>query len=203
MFARLSTAVRFTMLRTSALVATIMLMSAPALASEPEGPVNLLEPHAGLMFWTLIIFIVLMFVLSKYAFKPLFAAVEAREKALEEAIEGAKKDRAEAAELLDKQRAQLEVARTDAQKIIADSRSTAEKMRGELIAETKAQQTEMIEQARRVIEGEKLSAIAQLRRESIDLAIAGASRVIEQNMDSTGNRQIVEKFLASLGGARS
>ena len=194
--------VRSAMLRTAALVAAITLSSVPALASEPEGgPVNLLEPHAGLMFWTLIIFLVLMFVLSKYAFKPLFAAVEAREKALEEAIEGAKRDRAEAAELLNNQRAQLEVARTDAQKIIADSRSTAEKMRAELMTATKAQQTEMIEQARRVIEGEKLSAVAQLRRESVDLAIAGASRVIEQNLDSTGNRQIVEKFLASLDGA--
>lgn len=190
------------MLRTAALVAAMTLSSVPALASEPQGgPVNLLEPHAGLMFWTLIIFLVLMFVLSKYAFKPLFAAVEAREKALEDAIEGAKRDRAEAAELLNNQRAQLEVARTDAQKIIADSRSTAEKMRAELMTATKAQQTEMIEQARRVIEGEKLSAVAQLRRESIDLAIAGASRVIEQNLDSTGNRQIVEKFLASLDGA--
>lgn len=187
----------------AALTTAITLAATPALAAEPEGgPVNLLEPHAGLMVWTLVIFVVLLAVLSKFAFPPLFAAVEAREKALEDAIEGAKRDRAEAAELLSQQRAHLEAARTDAQKIIADSRSTSEKMRSELMEQTKHQQGEMIEQARRVIEGEKMAAIADLRRESVELAIAGASRVIEQNLDSDSNRKIVEKFLSSLDGAK-
>jgi len=178
-----------------------VLIATPALASEAQGgSVNLLEPKAGLMFWTLIIFALLFVVLAKFAFKPLFAAVEAREKALEDAIEGAKRDRAEAEATLAQQRAQLENARNEAQSIIADSRATAEKMRADLLAQTKQQQEEMIEQARRAIEGEKASAIADLRREAVDLAIAGASRVIEKNLDSTGNRQIVEQFLASLDG---
>ena len=62
----------------------------------------------------------------------------------------------------------------------------------------------MIERARRAISGERAAAIADLRREAVDLAIAGATRVIEQNLDSAGNRQIVERFLASLDakGAR-
>ena len=69
-----------------------VLTAAPALAQEHEaaaGGPNLLEPHGGLMFWTLIIFALLLFVLTKFAFGPLTAAVAAREKALEEAIEGA------------------------------------------------------------------------------------------------------------------
>ena len=60
----------------------------------------------------------------------------------------------------------------------------------------------MIEQARRAIESEKADAIAMLRREAVDLAIAGASRVIEKNLDSASNRQIVDSFLASLDGAK-
>jgi F-type H+-transporting ATPase subunit b len=184
-----------------ALASTVL--AAPAFASEAEGgPVDLLAPSTGVMAWTLIIFLLLMFVLAKFAFKPLFAAVEAREKALEDAIEGAKRDRAESEQLLAQQRAQLENARNEAQQIIAESRATAEKMRGDLLAQTKQQQEEMIEQARRAIEGEKAAAIADLRREAVDLAIAGASRVIEQNLDSAGNRQIVESFLASLDGAK-
>ncbi|MEQ1689998.1 MAG: F0F1 ATP synthase subunit B [Gemmatimonas sp.] len=163
---------------------------------------SLLDPNFGVMVWTLVIFAILMFVLSKFAFKPLFAAVEAREKALEDAIAGAKRDRAEAEQLMSQQRAQLEAARTEAQSIIADSRATSERMRTDLLAQTKQQQTEMIEQARRAIESEKVSAIAELRREAVDLAIAGASRVIEKNLDSASNRQIVESFLTSLDGAK-
>jgi F-type H+-transporting ATPase subunit b len=186
--------------RFGALAASLMLTAAPAMASEAaEGaPVDLLAPSTGVMAWTLIIFLLLLFVLSKFAFKPLFAAVEAREQALRDAIEGAKRDRAEPEAALAQQRAQLEAARSEAQQIVADSRATAEKMRSDLLAQTKQQQEEMIEQARRAIEGEKAAAIADLRKEAVDLAIAGASRVIEQNLDSAGNRTIVESFLASL-----
>jgi F-type H+-transporting ATPase subunit b len=190
--------------RLGAVAAALMISATPALASEaaPGAPVDLLAPSTGVMAWTLIIFLLLLFVLAKFAFKPLFAAVEAREKALEDAIEGAKRDRAESGQILAQQRAQLEAARNDAQQIIAESRATAEKMRSDLLAQTKHQQEEMIEQARRAIEGEKAAAIADLRREAVDLAIAGASRVIEQNLDSSSNRKIVENFLASLDGAK-
>lgn len=190
--------------RLTALLAGLTLAAAPLLAQEaaPSGPPNLLEPNFGVMAWTLIIFLILMFVLSKFAFKPLFAAVEAREKALEDAIAGAKRDRAEAEQLMSQQRAQLEAARTEAQSIIAGSRAISEKMRSDLLAQTKEQQSEMIEQARRAIESEKVAAIASLRKEAVDLAIAGASRVIEKNLDSAGNRQIVESFLSSLDGVK-
>ncbi|MCA0377255.1 MAG: F0F1 ATP synthase subunit B [Gemmatimonadetes bacterium] len=185
------------------LTAALAITASPAFASEAEGGSGgLLDPKVGLMFWTLLIFALLFTVLAKFAFKPLFAAVEAREKALEDAIAGAKRDRAETEQLLAQQRAQLETARTEAQQIIAESRATAEKMRADLLAQTKQQQTEMLEQARRAIAGEQAAAIDALRREAVDLAIAGASRVIEQNLDSAGNRKIVESFLASLDGAK-
>ena len=57
----------------------------------------------------------------------------------------------------------------------------------------------MLERARREIESEKTKAIAQLRREAVDLALAGASKVIEQNLESAKNRQLVETYLSSLG----
>ncbi|MBC8086424.1 MAG: F0F1 ATP synthase subunit B [Phycisphaerae bacterium] len=174
----------------------------PAIAGAQEheaaGPVNLLEPKSGLMFWTLIIFVILFVVLSKFAYKPLFAAVESREKALEDAVEGAKRDREAAAAHLATQLAGVEAAKVEAQKIIADSRLMAEKVRADLLEQTKAQQGEMLESARRMIESEKVAAVAEMRAEAIELAIAGASKVIDKNLDSAGNRQIVEGFLASL-----
>ena len=195
-----SSRIRAAVLRTTMLAGLFTLSATRLLAQEGAAtePVNLLAPRAGLMFWTLVIFLILLVVLSRFAFKPLFESVEARERALEEAIDGAARDRAAAAELLAQQRALLEAGRADAQKFIADSRAVAEKMRADMLAETKAQQEAMLEGARRSIEGEKVAAIAQLRRESIDLAIAGASRVIEQNLDNANNRRIVENFLSSL-----
>ncbi len=165
---------------------------------------GLLDPHAGLMVWTLLIFLVLLAILSKFAFKPLTAAVEARERSLQEAIEGARRDREEAARLLAAQRAQLEESRGEAQKLIADARAAGEKMRADLLEQTHLQQAELLERARRDIDAERDRAIADLRREAVDLALAGASKVIERNLDDAGNRRLVEQFLSTIpaNGAR-
>jgi F-type H+-transporting ATPase subunit b len=175
------------------------LAAAPALAQESgSAKVDLLSPNYGLMFWTLVIFAALFFVLAKFAFGPITKAVEAREKALEDAIESAKRDREEAARLLADQRAALDATRGEAQKLIADARTAAERVRAELIEQAHAEQTNMLDRARKEIEAEKAGAIAQLRREAVDLAIAGAGRVIDRNLDQAANRQLVESFLASV-----
>ena len=169
---------------------------AAEVAEAPKG--GLLSPSGGLMFWTLLIFVILLFVLSRAAFKPMLAAVEAREKSLEEAIANAKADREAAAKILAEHKAQLDAARGEAQKLIAEGRAVGDKVRADMIEETRGQQQEMLERARREIEGEKQRAIADLRREAVDLAIAGASKVIEKNLDDASNRKIVESFLSQI-----
>ena len=176
----------------------LLVVSAPALAAQEAEPVNLLSPSGGLMFWTLLIFIVLFFILSRFAFKPITAAVDARERALEEAIESARRDREAAAEVLAEQKRHLDAARAEAQQFIADGRATAEKLRQDLLAETREQQQEMLERARHEIDAEKVKAVAELRREAVDLAIAAAGKVVAKNLDQATNREIVERFLASI-----
>jgi len=177
----------------------LALTPAALLAQEGSGTRTFMRPDTGLMVWTLVIFVILMFVLSRYAFGPITAAVEAREKALEEAIEGAKRDRDAAAKLLQEHQAAIDTARAEAQKIIADGRAVGEKMRTDMIEQTRKEQQDMLERARRDIESEKDKAIMQLRREAVDLALAGATKVIEQNLESQKNRQLVDSYLASIG----
>jgi F-type H+-transporting ATPase subunit b len=171
-------------------------VTVPEGTEAPSG--DLLSPAGGLMFWTLIIFLILFAILGKLVFPKITAAVEAREKALEEAIEGAKRDREEAARILAEQQKGIEAARIEAQKIIVEGRQMGETVRATMIEETHQQQQAMLERARREIEMEKENAIAELRREAIELAIAGASKVIEKNLDDQSNRKIVESFLASI-----
>ncbi len=206
MEARASTAIPFPdrhTMRALILSAVAILLSAtPAIAQDTaaadHGGGGLLDMNAGLMFWTLLIFVALMFILSKYAFGPITAAVVAREEALEAAIAAAKADRDQASKLLEQQRAQIEAARNDAQRLIADGRAAGEKLKNEMLEETRAQQQEMLDRARREIDAQKERAIAELRAEAVDLAIAGASRVIEKNLDDRANRALIESFLTSL-----
>ena len=159
---------------------------------------GLMSIQINLMFWTLIIFGILFYILKRLAFPEILKRVEAREKSLGDAIEAAKRDRDEAARLLADQRAQIEKARDEAQKVIADGRAVAEKSRADLLERSRQEQQEILERARGDIAAERDKAIAELRREAVELAIAGASKVVEQNLDSDKNRKLVEQFLSSL-----
>ncbi|HEY7235953.1 MAG TPA: F0F1 ATP synthase subunit B [Gemmatimonadaceae bacterium] len=172
--------------------------AATLFAQEAEKKPALVALRLNLMLWTLAIFGLLYWILSKKAFPAIFSAVEKREKALEDALASAKRDREESHKLLEDQRRQIESARGEAQKLIADGRAVAEKMRADMLDQTHQEQQAILERARREIETEKERAVAQLRREAVNLAIAGASKVIEQNLDTTKNRELVEGFLATL-----
>jgi F-type H+-transporting ATPase subunit b len=193
-------------MRTLSLSTALLFASASSVfaqegAAPPSGG-GLMSIQLNLMFWTLLIFAILYFILSKFAFGPITAAVEAREKALEELLEGAKRDRDAAAKLVAEHQAAIEAARTDAQRLIGEGRATAEKMRADLLEQTRKEQQDMLERARREIETEKDRAIAQLRREAVELALAGASKVIEQNLQSDANRKLVETYLSSIGSLK-
>jgi F-type H+-transporting ATPase subunit b len=183
----------------------LLLLAVPAYAqeaaalAESAAKPSLLTPSGGLMFWTLIIFAIVFFILSKFAFGPITAAVQAREAALEAAIAAAQADREAAAKLLEEHKKNIENARNEAQRFIAEGRTTAESMKSEMLEATKKQQEQMLERARRDIESEKTKAIDSLRKEAIDLAIAGASKVIERNLDDAKNRALIENYLASIG----
>jgi F-type H+-transporting ATPase subunit b len=181
------------------LIAFISVVATPALAQEGGGGgVNLLSPNGGLMFWTLVIFLTLMAVLSKFAFKPITAAVAAREKALEDALEQAKRDRAEAAEQLAEHRQLLEKAHGEAQQVIAGARSTGDSLRQQMLEQTHAQQKDLLDRARKEIQEERDKALVELRNTTVDLAILGAAKVIEKNLDDQANRKLVDEFLAGL-----
>lgn len=167
-------------------------------AQEDGAKPNLLSPNGGLMFWTLLIFIVLFVILSRLAFPAIIDAVAERERALQAAIDDAKRDREEAAKILEQQRKELDAARVEAQRFIAEGRQAGEKMRTEMLTETRREQQEVLERARREIGAERDRAIAELRRETVELAVLGAGKVIEKNLDDEANRQIVEHFLSTL-----
>ena len=178
----------------------LALSASPAFAAAADGAkVNLLEPHAGLITWTIIVFVSTLLVLRKFAFGPILGAVRAREQALADAMAAAERDRNESAKLLAEQRAAIESARNEAQKYIAEGRATAESMRSEMLEQTRQQQAELLERARKEIENEKTKAVDELRRTAVDLALAGAGKLIGQRLDGDADRKLVEQYLNSLG----
>ena len=187
-------------MRTPIAALSLLLVTAtPALAAEAGAKGGLLDPHYGLMTWTIIVFVLLLGGLYKFAWGPILEAVNGREQALNDAMAAAERDRNEAARLMAEQKAAIEAARTEAQRYIAEGRATAESMRGEMLEQTRLQQAELLERARKEIESEKVKAIDELRREAVDLALAGAGKLIGQKLDGNADRALVEQYLATLG----
>lgn len=166
--------------------------------AEEHGPASPFEPEFGLIFWTLVIFGVLFFVLKKYAWPPIVAATEERERKIAHQLEEAERMNAESQAALDEHKQLLAGAKEDARALIGEAKVVAEKEREGLLAKTRQEQEQILERAKRELEAEREKAIAELRREAVDLSLAAASRLIDANLDDAANRKLVVEYLNSL-----
>ena len=164
-----------------------------------EGGGSLYDINTGLSAWTLGIFAILVFVLGKYAWKPILEAVEAREKSIKAALDEAAARNAESARLLDEHRAQIADARRQAAELIAEGRQAGENIRSSIEEKARTEGKEIVERARQEIVRERDAAIDALRKESVDLALAAAGKLMGQNLDQAKDRQLVERYLGDLG----
>jgi len=160
-----------------------------------SGPLTV---DGGLMFWTIIVFLLLLAILKKFAWPAVLGAVEAREKALEEQLAEAERNRAEAAALLAEHKKLVGDARAQAGSILAEARTAADKERTVALEKTKLEQAELLERARREIAAERDRAVADLRREAVDISLAAASKLIGERLGSDTDRKLVTDYLATL-----
>jgi len=183
-------------------LAPLSLVLVPALAAQEEHAAGPLTVEGGLMFWTIVVFLVLLAVLKKFAWPAVLGAVEAREKALEEQIAAAQRDREEAATLLAEHRKLVSDAKAQSHGMVVEARQLAEKERAVAMEKTKQEQEELLARARREIGAERDRAVADLRREAVDLSLAAASKLVGQRLDGDADRKIVLDYLATLEGGR-
>jgi F-type H+-transporting ATPase subunit b len=183
-------------MRNSLKLALLLLISLATPAAAQEG--GLLEVNTGLMVWTILIFLIVLFLLYRFAYPPILGAVEAREARIEELLAAAQRDREEAQKLLEDQRARHEELRTQVQEMVAEGRTAGERMREEIIAEARREQQSILERARREIAQESEAALAELKAQAVDLSIAAASKLVEKDLDQEGNRRLVRGYLDRL-----
>jgi len=169
------------------------------LAQGGEGGGGLYDINTGLSFWTLIVFGILVFVLGKYAWGPILTAVDAREKGIQSALDEAASRNDEAAKLLAEHKEQLADARRQANELLAEGKAAGENVRQEIEEKARAEAQAIVERARAEIERERDAAIESLRKESVELALAAASRLMQENLDQDKDRQLVERYLGQMG----
>jgi F-type H+-transporting ATPase subunit b len=159
---------------------------------------SLTDVQPGLVFWTLLTFIIVAVILRRVAWAPLLAAVNEREKQIQSSIDAAKKERAEAEKLLAEQKTAIAAARAESAEQLRKTQTDMEKLREDLMAKSRKESEELKADARRTIEAEKAKAIADIKNEAVGLAIQITEKLLGEKLDDGKHRALAEQFVADL-----
>jgi F-type H+-transporting ATPase subunit b len=158
----------------------------------------LITPSLGLMIWTLLVFIISMALLAKFAFPAIRNALDRRQKAIEDSIDTAERTREEADKLLAEYRERLRDARAQAEEIVTRARAAAQEHEREAVEAARERGAQLVEQSKHDIELATQRALAEIRNEVTNLTILATEKVTRKVLDTADQRRLVEDALAEL-----
>ncbi len=155
----------------------------------------MLNIEPGLLIWTIITFILLLFVLRKVAWNPLLSALEQRESSIRESLEESQRARQEAQALLEENQRQLAEANRESARIIEQGREEAERVKASITDQARQEGQRMVEDARRQIAQEQQAAVLSLKGTTADLVFQATERLLGTAVTNEDNRRLVTDFL--------
>jgi F-type H+-transporting ATPase subunit b len=162
----------------------------------------LVQPDPGLFIWTILTFLVLLGLLAKFAWRPLLAALDARQNAIRKSLDDAQQARQELERLNQESALILNKARAEADQIIVSSRADAERLREDMKQRARAEADAVVKNAERQIQLETARALQQIRTEAADLSVMIASKLIQRNLSKEDNERLIEEALKQVDGPR-
>jgi len=163
----------------------------------------LVQPDPGLYIWTIIVFLVLLALLAKFAWKPLLDALDSRQQSIRKALDDARKAKQELEGIHAESAKLLAQARTEAAQIVSRSRSDADRIRVEMKEKARAEAAAFTRNAERSIELETTRALQQIRQEAVDLSVGIASKILQRNVSKEDNERLIEETFRQLEATRA
>ena len=160
---------------------------------------SLASPAIGTIFWTTLIFLILLVMLRKFAWGPIMNAIKAREEMIHNALDSAEKAREEMKVLQADNEAILRKAREERDKILRDARTAYDKMMAEAKERGVTESEALVKRAREAIEREKIIAITEVKREVARMAIEVASKVVSETLSTDAEHQkLMERYIREI-----
>lgn len=159
---------------------------------------QIFEIDPGLFLWSVLTFLILIFLLYKFAFGPLMELQRQRQEDIHESIREAERLRQEAHQLLADYREQLAHARQEAEDIMDSARKVGESTRNEIIADTRLQAERTLEKAREQIEREMRHALQELKEDVADLTIAATEKVTRKTLSDADHLRLIKEAVAEI-----
>ena len=161
-----------------------------------KNPLTAVTP--GLYIWTIITFLLLFYVLAKFAWKPLLSMLEERESLIKRSLSDAETAREELQKINLESEAIITKARTEAQSILSDGKAAAEKIKDDTVAKAKEEASKIREEAKQQIKAEKDRAISDIKKEVVDLSLNVAEKLIKKNISEKDNASLIEESLEKI-----
>lgn len=154
--------------------------------------------NLGLSIWTIVVFVLLLLILRRFAWGPILRAVQDREDHVRSTLESAASEREESTELLEQYRKQMLEARREAQDLIAKAKEMGVTVRKEIEEKARQEANVIMEKARVSIEKEKEAALDELRQGTVDIALAAAGKFIAEELNQDKDRKLAVGFVNDL-----
>jgi F-type H+-transporting ATPase subunit b len=158
----------------------------------------LVQPDPGLYIWTILTFLVLLGLLARFAWRPLLAALQARQDRITQSLDEAKRAHEEMERVKRESAEIIRQAHAEAGTIVASSRADAERVREDTKQKARAEAAAILAAAERQIQAEAVRARDAVRREAVDLSVAIASKLIRRNISAEDNRAMIDEMIGSL-----
>ncbi len=157
---------------------------------------DLVTPQIGLLFWTVLIFLILVFLLAKFAWKPILNMVEERTKNIEDALNSAENAKKEMAGLKAENEQIMKEARAERDKIVREAREMKDKIIEESKETAKAEADKILAQARKLIDDEKRAAMNELKDQVASLSIEIAEKILTKELsDKKKQAELIDDIL--------
>jgi F-type H+-transporting ATPase subunit b len=165
-----------------------------------SAPNPLVQLDPGLFIWTILTFLILFYVLAKFAWKPLLTALESRENTIKSSLEDAEKAKTELERLNAESEEIMAKARSEAQTIRVEAKSAAEKIKADVMVQAGEDAKKIRDEAQNQIKVEKDKAISEIRQEVVSLTMMVAEKVIKRNLSKEDNQSLIDDSLQHLKG---
>ncbi len=170
-------------------------LPASALAAQESAGLSPFAGNVGNAIWTLVIFLLVVGVLGKFAWGPVLGLLQQREEFIHKSLADAKHDREQAEARLKEYTAKLQSARAESATLIEDARRDADRLGTELRQKARAEAETLIQDAQQQITLQTQRAIQDIRREAVDLSVMIASKIIQRNLTKEDNERIIDEAL--------
>ena len=158
----------------------------------------LIQPDIGLSFWTIVCFLLLLFILKKSAWQPLMNAINEREEGLRRTMESADHAKKEAERIKDELNARLADLKTEIKEQLDEARKAAAKEKEAMLSDARKRTALMMESTKKEIEAEKNAAMRDIRRKISEISMLTAEKILSNSVDADANAGIAEKYLAEV-----